>query len=98
MTRAAWHGGIPSVGSPHSYANSSFRGEGYQYAVVSSKNLGQTRVPPTLHHKGEFAYESLLRHALWTLGAAWRVALKCLAALLTKRDKSVCEKMICELV
>jgi len=65
---------------------------------MASQKVAQTRAIPPLMHKAQFAYESLLRHALWTLGAAWRVALKCLAALLTKRDKSVCEKMICELV
>jgi hypothetical protein len=64
VTRAALHGGTPSVWSPHSYANSSFREECYQCAVVSSKNLGQTRLPPALHHKGEFASEWEEDHAL----------------------------------
>jgi hypothetical protein len=56
VTRAALHGGTPLVWSPHSYANSSFREEGYQCVVVSSKNLGQTRLPPVLRHV-YFAYQ-----------------------------------------
>jgi hypothetical protein len=63
VTRAALHGGTPSVWSPHSYANSSFREEGYQCAVVSRQILCQPRLPPALSYKATFAYEYILVHA-----------------------------------
>jgi hypothetical protein len=35
---------------------------------MSSKKVDQPRLPPALVHKGEFVYQLLLRHMLWTLG------------------------------
>ena len=35
---------------------------------MSSKNAGQTRLPPALRHKGQFAYEYILAHAITCRG------------------------------
>jgi hypothetical protein len=53
--------------SSFSYAKSLRTQECYESAVVSSKNLCETRLPPALHHKVEFAYECRLTHA-----STWR--------------------------
>src|SRR5262245_34252150 len=44
--------------SSFSYAKTSRTQECYESAVVPSKNPCETRLPPALHHKAEFAYES----------------------------------------
>jgi hypothetical protein len=32
--------------------------ECYELTVMSRENVSQTRLPPALHHKGDFAYQS----------------------------------------
>jgi hypothetical protein len=56
--------------SSFSYAKSSRIQECYESAVVSSKNLCETRLPPALHHKALFAYEYPCREVL----AGWERA------------------------
>jgi len=46
--------------APHLYDNIYFLEKRYESMEMSSKNLGQPRLPPTLHHKERFAYEWLL--------------------------------------
>ena len=46
------------------YVNCQNAGECYEFTVVSSKILSQNRLPPILHHKELFAYESILAHAI----------------------------------
>ena len=49
-TRLAW--------PPHSYENINFIKEHYESMPVSSQMVEETSPISTLHHKGEFAYES----------------------------------------
>jgi len=58
-----FHGSIPVARSSYSYENSFITQESYGYAVVSRKILSQPRLPPALHHKGRFPYESGWRMA-----------------------------------
>jgi len=46
---------------PHSYANIYFIQEHYESVEMSRQMADQPRLPPTLHHKGYFVYECLLR-------------------------------------
>ena len=55
-TRPAW--------PPHSYDNIYFIQRRYESVELSSQNLYQTRLPPTLVHKGDFPYEYILAHAI----------------------------------
>src|SRR2546421_12831943 len=57
-------GTLQSTEACDSYVNCLETEECYESAVVSSKNVGQTRFPPALRHKDEFAYESILVHAI----------------------------------
>ena len=41
----------------NSYVNCQKSEECYEYAIMSRKNLWQPRLPPTLRHKGDFAYQ-----------------------------------------
>jgi hypothetical protein len=41
------------------YVNSHYTQKYYEFAVVSSKNVCQTRLTPTLRHKEQFPYQSL---------------------------------------
>ncbi len=45
--------------SLYSYANSHKRQECYQFAIMSSKMLCETRLNPRLHYKARLAYEWL---------------------------------------
>jgi hypothetical protein len=44
-------GTLRSTETRYSYVNWWYKEECYECAAVSSKNLGQTRLPPALHHK-----------------------------------------------
>src|SRR5262245_50696776 len=44
--------------SLYSYGNKSYKQDCYECAIMSSKNSCLTRLPPVLHHKEQFAYES----------------------------------------
>src|SRR2546429_8198180 len=57
-------GTLQSTEACDSYVNCLETEECYESAVVSSKNVGQTRFPPALRHKERFAYEYLLAHAI----------------------------------
>jgi hypothetical protein len=46
--------------APHSYYNIYYIQECYESVVLSSHMVDQTRLPPTLHHKGEFPYQCLI--------------------------------------
>ena len=63
VVRNGWYSDTSMTRSPpvgrlspvlFSYANNSLTQECYESAVVSSKNLCQTRLLPTLHYKSEF--------------------------------------------
>src|SRR5262245_33219140 len=41
----------------NSYSNYLLEGKYYEYTLVSSKNVSQTRLLPVLRHKGQFPYE-----------------------------------------
>jgi hypothetical protein len=45
------HRGTPSAWSSYLYVNSHYTQKYYEFAVVSSKNVCQTRLTPTLRHK-----------------------------------------------
>ena len=47
--------------SSFSYAKSSRTQECYESAVVSSKNLCETRLPPALHHKALFRMSTCIQ-------------------------------------
>ena len=51
---------LRSIATRYSYVNDQNLEEYYQPVPVSSQIVGQTRLPPTLRHKAEFAYECLL--------------------------------------
>src|SRR6266581_4032823 len=44
------------------YVNCQNPEECYEFTVVSRKNAGQTRLPPGLPHKAQFAYECIVWH------------------------------------
>src|SRR5262245_8601783 len=48
-------GTLQSTEAYYSYVNCLETAECYESAVVSSKNVWQTRLPPALRHKGQFA-------------------------------------------
>jgi len=81
-----------STGMLFSYANNSLTPECYEYAVVSSKNLWQTRLPAALRHKGQFAYESILAHAI-----TWRgMHVHAVLSLKEARIRSMTEERIAQ--
>src|SRR5512145_1798795 len=47
-----------SLQSAHSYDKNVRAQEYYECAVMSRKNLGQTRLPLALHHKADFSKQS----------------------------------------
>jgi hypothetical protein len=51
--------------SSFSYAKRSKTQECYESAVVSSKNLCETRIIPALRHKAQFAYQSSAPATVW---------------------------------
>ena len=53
-------GTLQSTEACYSYANCLETEECYESVVVSSKNVGQTRLLSALHHKVIFPYECLL--------------------------------------
>jgi len=64
--------------SSFSYAKRSKTQEYYESAVVSSKNLCETRIIPALRHKTLFPYEFSIdetgrRAHAWRLGGAWQI-------------------------
>jgi len=52
-TRSAW--------PPHLYDNIHFIQERYEYVEMLRQKVGPTRLPPVLHHKAMFPYESEAR-------------------------------------
>src|SRR5207237_8615251 len=56
-------GTLQSTEACYSYANCLETEECYESTVVSRKKVGQTRLPPALPHKGQFAYEYTIWHA-----------------------------------
>src|SRR6266568_578306 len=52
---------LRSIEAHNSYINCQNAEECYECAIMSSKNLCQTRSTPTLRHKGRFAYEWVCR-------------------------------------
>jgi hypothetical protein len=57
-----------SAWPPHSYENIYFLQERYESVVMSSQMVDQIRSIPTLRHKGQFAYEYILAHAITCCG------------------------------
>ena len=55
---------LRSTAAHNSCANSRNGKECYQSTLLSSKMVGQTRLPPTLRHKPRFPYEYLLERAI----------------------------------
>src|SRR5262252_7838595 len=51
-------GTLRSIETQNSYTNSQKKEGHYESALLSSKMVGQTSLPPALHHKEKFAYES----------------------------------------
>src|SRR5437867_10613965 len=59
---------LQSIEAHNSYVNCQNAGECYEFAIMSSKNLCQTRSTPTLRHKARFPYEYILAHAITCRG------------------------------
>jgi hypothetical protein len=92
VTRAALHGGTPSVWSPHSYANISFREKYYQCAVLSSKNLGQTR--PRLHCTTKVSLRTSHRAPPGTRPQHWAHR-RCPAAAVPQKPMAIMARRLC---
>ena len=83
---------LQSREASHSYVNSQNTEECYEYVGVSRKNRWQTRLPPVLIHKGQFAYESILAHAI-----TWRgMHVHAVLSLKEARIRSMTEERIAQ--